>query len=106
MSLLFALLAIAAPSAADVQRAEEARALEPLIDWNATVDGTGFIEFAPTIETRKAVCAVTQTSAFQCSYEARNKDGLASEFGAWDARRELLEWRDKCNCWVIVSASR
>jgi hypothetical protein len=97
MTLLLALLAIAAPSAADVQRAEEARVLEPLIDWNATVDGTGFVEFAPTVETRKAVCAATQTGAFHCSYEARRKDGLASDFGPWEARQELLTWRDKCS---------
>lgn len=104
MPLLFFLLATTAPTAVDVQEAEEARVFEPLIDWNASVDGRGFVEFAPTIETRKATCAPASAGVFECSYESRIKEAFASDFGPWEARLELLTWHEKCDCWRMVSA--
>jgi hypothetical protein len=103
MTLLFILLATAAPNAIDVQEAEEGRIVEPLIDWNAAVDGGGFVEFAPTIETRNATCAPARARLFECSYETRIKDAFASDFGPWEARVELLTWHEKCDCWRTVS---
>ena len=95
MLLLAVLLAIfAAPTAADVQTAEEARILEPLTDY--TRNGRAYVEFAPTVETRNVVCRLISTTTYECLFDARVKDALAQQFGTWTARREQLTWRDGC----------
>jgi len=106
MTLLFLLFAAAVPTATDVQKAEEARIIEPLIDYGAAADGRGFVEFSPTVETRNATCAPTQIGGYECTYDARVKGGIANAFGPWEAKRERLIWRKECGCWRTASLKR
>src|SRR5262245_24443298 len=82
----------ASPTAADVQAVEVTRVLEPLTDYAR--DGRGYVERAPSIETRAATCAPISVNRFECTYEARLKDFFAQSFGPWEPRRERIEWRD------------
>jgi len=102
--ILFAVLlaTVSGPTAADVQTAEEARIIEPLTDY--TRDGRAYVEFAPTVETRKVVCRPISNLTYECLFDARVKDALTQQFGTWTARREQLTWRD--GCWRKDSQSK
>jgi hypothetical protein len=98
MFLVLAMLA-ALPSSADVLAAERSRVYEPHVDY--TSDGRRYVEFAPTVETRKATCVAVAEDAADCTYEARARDMFEREFSPWEKRQMRLLRRQ--NCWVRSS---
>jgi hypothetical protein len=76
------------PGARDIQAVETGRILAPQTDY--TRDGRAYVEFAPTVETRGAVCTRVQGGAFECSFESRVRGFFDGEFGPWQKRREIL----------------
>ncbi|HEX7948364.1 MAG TPA: hypothetical protein VF495_27105 [Phenylobacterium sp.] len=104
MSLALTLLAAAAvatpPTAAEVQTLEMARVLDPLI--SSSREGRGYVEFAPTVETRDVACERTADGpTFKCVYEARVRRFFAQDFGPWQLREEIIRHR-KGGGWVLT----
>jgi hypothetical protein len=82
--------AVAPPTAADVQRSEEMRILQPLASPTGR-PGRLVVEFAPTVEVRNVACAPATGGRFDCAFESRRKEALGRAFGGWTPRRETLE---------------
>jgi hypothetical protein len=99
MFLLFS-LALAVPSASDVQAMEVSRVLEPFVDYDRK--GRRFVEFAPDVETRAVICVKAAENMADCTYETRIRDFVEPEFGPWETRRERLVRKRKC--WVRLAA--
>lgn len=91
-----ALLAVAAPTAAQVQIIELDRVSAPLTSY--AKDGRAYVEFAPDVETRNVACTLEKQSIFKCNYEARTRPAFEREFGPWERRQARLVWRR--NCWI------
>jgi hypothetical protein len=81
-------LAIAPPSAAEIQTLEVDRILIPLTDY--TLDGRPYVEFSPTVETQRVACTKIDAKRYDCTWETRTRDFLEPDFGPWDPRREQL----------------
>jgi hypothetical protein len=98
--LFFALwvASIGTPTSADVQAAEEVRVAEPRTSYSR--DGRAYISFAPTVETRNAMCAPAATDVFECRYETRLREAFDKEFGPWEVRVQRLKLREGRWCWV------
>jgi len=99
MLVMFLIAAIVVPQPSDIHAIELTRATAPYVSH--TRDGRAFVEFGPTVETRNVSCSLEGEDIFDCTYEARTKDFLASDFAAWLPKRERIAFRD--NCWQIVS---
>jgi hypothetical protein len=99
MHLLSILLATIAPNAADIQATEEARIIQPLIQWMPS--GKGIVEWAPDVETRNVSCTPAKRDIYDCTYESRVREPLENDFGPWSARHEWVGKRR--NLWRIVA---
>ncbi|WP_428685248.1 hypothetical protein [Sphingopyxis sp.] len=99
---LLILLAIIAPSAADIQALEVTRVIGPYVE--TTRDGRFHAEFAPSVETRGTVCEATGDDAYDCRYETRTKAFFDNEFGAWEAIVVQLQWKE--GRWRIIEPGK
>jgi hypothetical protein len=98
MSALLALLALTAPSAADIQAHEVTRVIGPYVD--RARDGRLYAEFAPDVETRGAICEPAGRGKHDCRYEVRTKDFFDNAFGPWAPAAVRLRW--KGGRWRVV----
>ncbi|MBL8651203.1 MAG: hypothetical protein JNL35_12480 [Sphingopyxis sp.] len=96
MSILIALISVAAPGASDIQALEVTRVIGPYA--SPARDGRLHAEFAPSVETRGAVCEPVGGRDYACRYERRTKGFFDSDFGVWEAasvrlQRKKGRWR-------------
>lgn len=96
------ILAVATPSASDVEAAELRRTLAPYMSY--TQDGRAYAEFAPTVETKSVSCARVSKTTFDCQYETRKKGYFDAEFAPWETKRERIVRKNRC--WQIASTDR
>jgi hypothetical protein len=96
------LLAIIAPSAADIQALEVTRVIGPYAE--TTRDGRFHAEFAPSVETRGTLCEAIGDDEYDCRYETRTKAFFDNEFGAWEAIGVRLQWKE--GRWRIIERGK
>lgn len=102
MPALFILIAIAAPSSADIQALEVTRVTGPYVD--AARDRRPYAEFAPSVETRDVHCEATAAANFDCRYDVRTKEFFDNAFGSWEPVTVRLQWKD--GRWRIVDPDK
>ena len=102
MPVLFILLAITAPSSADIQALEVTRVIGPYVD--TARDGRLYAEFAPSVETRNVRCQPAAATNYDCRYEVRTKDFFDNAFGSWEPVTARLQWKD--GRWRIVDPGK
>jgi hypothetical protein len=89
------------PKDEDVSNLEMERVLEPYV--SSARDGSRFVEFAPSVETRSITC-IAEGNAFLCSYESRTKSYFRGTWDVWQARTMRVTWDAGSGCWVANQA--
>ena len=87
------------PTDEDVSSLETWRVLEP--DVSVTRDGSRFVEFAPSVETRSIAC-IADGSAYMCAYESRTKAWGEATWAPWTAKTMRVTWDVRSGRWVAT----